>query len=436
MNCASPFECTSFVRSRARCFLALTSLSDLSLGSSTSSQSHMALPAATAAATAAVATFDKTAPLAVALQKGLSEEQIVQDGWTVLMSLPHNAVNGIMAAPGKLTDADRATLAQHATRGVLDVKPSSPLSCEMWCRSLARFVTGGARRYLFSAAEVRDALLAVQPQGTTAGACQWWCLAMKNLLATNTVNQQFIGTAAVRDALVALYSQATTAAACQWWCSAICNLTRRNAVNKQIFGTAELRDALVAVHLQATTADACEWWFRAIASLSIGNAATKQLFATAEVRDALVALQPQATTVDACQWWCTAINNLVYKNDAKQRLFATVKVRNALVAVQTYAATSNAGELWCIADVRHRRCARCAARTASTRDIGRCVQVVVYRSRCACRPWCEPHAVQRPRRPRRARSPARLLSWQRACEQVVEGCGGRSSLNARSVEVA
>jgi hypothetical protein len=43
--------------------------------------------------------FDKTAPLAVALlEAGLSEEQIVQDNWTALVSLPQDAVNAIMAA--------------------------------------------------------------------------------------------------------------------------------------------------------------------------------------------------------------------------------------------------------------------------------------------------------------------------------------------------
>ncbi len=43
----------------------------------------------------------ETSPLAVALlQAGLSEEQIVQDNWTALMSLPQDVVNAIMAAPG------------------------------------------------------------------------------------------------------------------------------------------------------------------------------------------------------------------------------------------------------------------------------------------------------------------------------------------------
>jgi hypothetical protein len=77
----------------------------------------MALPAAAAAAASAtVAAFDKTAPLAAALlRKGLTEQQIVQDNWTAMMSLPHDA----------------------STLDVLKVKPSSPLSCDMWCGVVA-----------------------------------------------------------------------------------------------------------------------------------------------------------------------------------------------------------------------------------------------------------------------------------------------------------
>jgi hypothetical protein len=84
--------------------------------------------------------FDKSAPLAVALlEAGLSEEQIMQDNWRALMSLPQAAVDGIVASLGTLSIDHVVALAHSATLDVLNVKPSSPQSCEMWCHVVARF---------------------------------------------------------------------------------------------------------------------------------------------------------------------------------------------------------------------------------------------------------------------------------------------------------
>jgi hypothetical protein len=81
-------------------------------------------------------------------------------------------------------------------------------------------------------------------------------------------------TAEVRDALVALQTQVTTAAACYAWCSAICNLTGKHAANKQLLGEATVRDALVALQPQATTATACQAWCTVICKLTATKDAT------------------------------------------------------------------------------------------------------------------------------------------------------------------
>ncbi len=113
--------------------------------------------------------FDRTAPLAAALlRKGLTEELIVQDNWTAQMSLPRNAVNGIMSAT--LSDDDKAALEQHATLDVLKVKPSSALSCELWCRFVGRFAIGPKAQVLLGTVEVREALVAAQVGGADLAA--------------------------------------------------------------------------------------------------------------------------------------------------------------------------------------------------------------------------------------------------------------------------
>jgi hypothetical protein len=53
--------------------------------------------------------------------------------------------------------------------------------------------------------------MALRPQATTADAYRFWCTAIVNMVTGNAANQQLFGTAAVRDALVALRPQATTA---------------------------------------------------------------------------------------------------------------------------------------------------------------------------------------------------------------------------------
>jgi hypothetical protein len=369
---------------------------------------------------AAADALDKTAPLVAALlQAGLTEQQIVQDNWTALMSLPLEAVVVIMspkvAAAVPLSAAMADALEQHVTLDVLKVKPSSPLSCEIWCRVVARSkvpfgleVRGAllavraqattadacewwcgavvnltaldANQQAFGTAEVnpnqpiglcpawgyrseqnnnivgtvemRDALVALGPQATTAEACQWWCVAICNLAvndaADSEANKQLLGTAALRDALVAMRPRATTAEACQWWCSAICSLTADSEANKQLLGTAALRDALVALQLQATTADACDWWCGAIYYLTV-SAANKQLFGVEAVHDALVALGPQATTAATCERWCDVIRRLTANNAVNQQLFGTAAVRDALVALGPHATTANACYAWCSA---------------------------------------------------------------------------------------
>jgi hypothetical protein len=233
--------------------------------------------AAIAAATAAAeeAASDKTAPLAVALaHKGLSEQQLVQDGWTALLSsLPSDAVKIIMKEmnkdrgtrdDGRPSDDDIAALDRCARQesaailGVLGVTPSSALSCELWCRGVARFAIGPIGRELLGTEAVRDAFVALGPQATTADACRWWCTAICHLTLLDA-NQKLFGTAAVRDALVALSAHATTAGACCWWCSVIVHLTANNDANKQLLGTPAVRDALVALRSQTTTPTALEW---------------------------------------------------------------------------------------------------------------------------------------------------------------------------------
>jgi hypothetical protein len=292
--------------------------------------------------------FDKSAPLAVALlRKGLSEEQIVQDKWTALMSLPLEVVVGALTA--KCSEAMLSTLARHVHASLRDnllkLKPSSALSCELWCLVLTRFACNENGQHVLGTAAVRDALVALHPLATTATACTEWCSAICNLTTRNAANQNLFGTAAVRDTLVALHPQATTADACQWWCSAISNLARPDA-RKQLFGTPAVRDALVALRPQATTADACDWWCTAICNLTDKTPANQQLFGTAGVRDAFVALRPQATTAVACHWWCNAISELTGSNDANQELFGTTAVRDALVAMGAQATTVDACQAW------------------------------------------------------------------------------------------
>jgi hypothetical protein len=299
------------------------------------------------AASAALARIDKTAPLAVALlQKGLSEQQIVQDNWTALVRLPQDTVSAIVAAPGALTEQDRTALERDATLDALKVEPSSPLSCEWWCRVLSRFAKSqqllGAAvdLQLFGTIAVRDALVATASQVTTARASEWWCTAIYNL-TFNDAGAQLFGTAAVRDALLAAQPRATTAIACRWWCNAVANLVVNDA-NRRLFGTAAMRDAFVALQPRATTVEACQLWCGAIADLNNmthnNNAVNQELFGTAEVRDALVALSAQATTAEACRHWCSVIYRLT-SSGANLQLLRVTAVREAHAALRNIAQT-------------------------------------------------------------------------------------------------
>jgi hypothetical protein len=303
---------------------------------------------------AATPAFDKSAPLAVALLRlGLSEEQIVQDGWTALMALPLEVVVGALAA--KCSPTMAAALQTHPSLAVdvLKVKPSSPLSCELWCLVVYRFAANDIGRKMLGTTEVRDALLALAPHATT-DVVYSWCTAMCNLTDNNDANKQLFGTAAVRDTLVAMGAQATTAYACIRWCAAICSLTRIDAI-KRLLGTEAVRDALVAVQPQATTADACEWWCCAISNMVLNTPANEQLLGTAAVRDALVAVQPHATTAESCIQWCAVICNLSFGDElgaspATRRnlqLFRVASVRKAHAALKRIASSSaQAKKLW------------------------------------------------------------------------------------------
>ncbi len=164
---------------------------------------------------------DCTAPLAVALMRaGLSEQQIVQDNWTALFSLPQEVVNVFVSA-FLYHDPEQAVLEDHATLDVLKVTPSSPLSCELWCKIVSYFLFDN--RNLIGTAEVRDALPAMQPHVATEDSCVWWCHAISSacnsceffaMTPDQDANKQLFGTADVRDALVALQLHVTTARAC------------------------------------------------------------------------------------------------------------------------------------------------------------------------------------------------------------------------------
>jgi hypothetical protein len=331
----------------------------------------------------------ETSPLAVALlRQGLSDEQIVQDGWTALFWLPQLAVNAIMAAAGTLTDADRAALEGHATLDVLKVTPSSPQSCELWCRIVVLFSIGVSAKKLLGCAEVRDALVALQHRATTA-ACEWWCRTISYLTFNNSANRQVFGTGAVRDALVAMHSRVTTADACKWWCGAICNLTVKYVANQRLFGTSAARDALVALSAHATTADACQWWCTAVCHLTV-HAGSAQLFGTAAVRDALVAASECVSTVAACRNWCRAVSNIVCGGGGGAALFTTAEVRDALVALSVHTTTADACECWCSAI-----CALTANNAANQQLFGTaevCGALVALHSRASttdrCYRWC------------------------------------------------
>ncbi len=90
---------------------------------------------------AATSEFD-IAPLEAALlQRGVTQQHIASDNWAAMLWLPQAAVDAMLITNGaSLTDADEATLEQHAaqvTSAISTVKPSTPLSCEFWCRDRA-----------------------------------------------------------------------------------------------------------------------------------------------------------------------------------------------------------------------------------------------------------------------------------------------------------
>jgi hypothetical protein len=273
---------------------------------------HGALPSAA---------FDKTAPLAVALlRRGLTEQQIVQDNWAALMTLPRAAVDIILAADYALTGASVAALERHATLDVLKVKPSSPLSCALWCRVVSRFVEGPKSKRLLGTAAVRDALVAVQPRlATTADVCRWWCSAISFLANGNTANQQLLGTAAVRDALVTVSVHATTPEASHFWCSALWNVAGGNKHNVELFGTTVVRDALVTTRPHVTTADDCLMWCGALGGLLVVNARLAEhavLFGVPAVRNAHATLAQLASTDAEAKDTCDIVGS--YLEQIKQ----------------------------------------------------------------------------------------------------------------------
>jgi hypothetical protein len=246
------------------------------------------------------------------LSKGLTQQQINSDKWAALAWLPEAGADVMLVTNGfSLTDADRETLKQHATRvarDILTVVPSSAASAEIWFRAAARFGGEDPDRALMGTEAVRDALVTNSKQATSADSVRWFSSLICNL-AGGSINQpdkqKLLGTAAVRDALVAVSAHATSGDAVRWWSASICNLTHgRNKENQQLLGTAAVRDALVALSAHAITAPAAEWLCAAICHLTNDNEQNKLLLRDPAVLTALQRLEKVASaSEDAKEWW-------------------------------------------------------------------------------------------------------------------------------------
>ncbi len=336
--------------------------------------------ASASAATRTLAAFDKSSPLAVALmRKGLTEQQIMQDGWTVLMSLPADVVDAVVFPPPATA---QSSLEKHVSLDVLKVKPLSALSCEVWCIVVTGFAAVGPKggRLLGSVA-VRDALVALSTLATSSSACAAWCGAVARIISVTEANKQLFCTAAVRDAMVALSAQATTAVACRNWFATLLGFTSGDGVvfpaGVQLFGAEAVRDALVTLVTRVPTAEACKLFCSAIFIFSTNEIAEitdrQQRFGTPEVRDALVAASHLLSDEISCRTWCLAVKYLA-SSTAGRRLFGTAEVRDALVAVRVHARTPGACVDWCTAVSRLRP--ECIGLSASSSvDAG----LVVYR---------------------------------------------------------
>jgi hypothetical protein len=295
---------------------------------------------------------DGVAPLAFALQRlGLSEEDIVQDGWTALMGMPRAVLVDILtSSPAFAPAAAHVAVGEHATLDVLKVKPSSEASVEIWCRVVAWFSAEAVGQRVLGVPAVGDALVAVVHPEMSTHACTDWCFAV-GLLARGSESQLF-GTAALRDALVAVRANANgSAEACEWWCAAAFALAAQSN-GQQLLGTAAVRDALMAAWPQVETPRACGLWFAAVATLAKQHDANARLFGTTAVRDALIALHPLAmrgAPLDGCAWWCAAISNISCQTSAANaRMLGTAAVRDAIVAVHRHAMSNPfTVTLWC-----------------------------------------------------------------------------------------
>jgi hypothetical protein len=283
------------------------------------------------------ATFDKSAPLAVALlQEGLTEQQILHDKWTALMSLPQEAVDALAETGKNRSKADEAAVDQHATLEVVRVKPSSPLSFRIFCRVVQRFAFSTRGRRTLMKPTVRDALIALRPHVTTGRACQEWCCAVANLTGGVPANARVFGTGSMYEALLSIHPHAMSGA-CMYWCGTICNMACHIDLKNQL-GREAMRDALVAVGAHATTAAACEAWCAAMHGMT--NGANQWLFGTSSVRDALVAVSPHVKMAAACEYWCDVMFFLTENSKANKQLFYVEAVRKAHASLGDIAATN------------------------------------------------------------------------------------------------
>jgi hypothetical protein len=108
------------------------------------------------------------------------------------------------------------------------------------------------------------------------------------------------GTPAVRDALVALRPQVTTAGACRWWCNAINCVARGNESNEALFRVDAVRAAHAALKKIASTSDdAKAAWDNAAALLQPAAAASKPQATSQQAAPAAAAVSAEGLDAPA-----------------------------------------------------------------------------------------------------------------------------------------
>jgi hypothetical protein len=290
-----------------------------------------------AAPAAKVAAGDSSLPKWLA-ELNMSQQVIEQENWPALQVIAPDVAALLVQVPPLAEAHDRVLepLTAQIVQALLQVSPRMPQSVEVWTRALSRVAVTEAGRAAVGTAAVRDKLVEIGQNITTADALRCWAGAVRNITATDN-NKLLFGTAAVRDVLVSAGRSATTAEAVRWWANAISNIAANNN-NRALVGTPAVRDALVTAAQYATTANAVHWWASAVANATAGNEANKALFGTPAVRDALVDVAYNANTAEAVRWWACAVS-YISVIDRNLPLFTTDAVRAAVKATQTYATT-------------------------------------------------------------------------------------------------